>query len=325
MSTCGSEFLNLVNNILKPLSRFRELGIAVFRGFTNLRILLILNCVYNANNVFLYAGLMMWYQMFEYAIGHWLQKATEHMIGCVLCSPGCFSLFRGNFVFSSGNIFIGHQRVSSVTCNTEDFHCLFFSSLKISYSDPIFFVSGKALMDDNVMAKYTTKSSQARHYVQYDQGECAERVLRLASKISSARKRDACARHNCSLISSYLSSQTLTPYFTRFLSMLQGNFTSAFSHRRRSMAVHAPSAARLPRRVLGRLRRLHPRPRRLQRVLQPAPSVGALDHGQHHGSAPGLQEDDRSQRQHLPSVYFLPGEEVDSKKRRCYGRDTFEK
>ncbi|KAK8746557.1 hypothetical protein OTU49_017078, partial [Cherax quadricarinatus] len=70
------------------------------------------------------SGVMVWYQMFEYAIGHWLQKATEHMIGCVLCSPGCFSLFRG-----------------------------------------------KALMDDNVMARYTTKSSQARHYVQYDQGE----------------------------------------------------------------------------------------------------------------------------------------------------------
>ena len=66
---------------------------------------------------------MVWYQMFEYAIGHWLQKATEHMIGCVMCSPGCFSLFRG-----------------------------------------------RALMDNNVMAKYTTKSSQARHYVQYDQG-----------------------------------------------------------------------------------------------------------------------------------------------------------
>ncbi len=27
-------------------------------------------------------------QMFEYAIGHWLQKATEHVMGCVLCSPG---------------------------------------------------------------------------------------------------------------------------------------------------------------------------------------------------------------------------------------------
>lgn len=41
------------------------------------------------------SGPMVWYQMFEYAIGHWLQKATEHVIGCVLCSPGCFSLFRG--------------------------------------------------------------------------------------------------------------------------------------------------------------------------------------------------------------------------------------
>ncbi|KAJ8929966.1 hypothetical protein NQ314_017289 [Rhamnusium bicolor] len=70
------------------------------------------------------SGPMVWYQLFEYAIGHWLQKATEHVIGCVLCSPGCFSLFRG-----------------------------------------------KALMDDNVMKKYTTNSAEARHYVQYDQGE----------------------------------------------------------------------------------------------------------------------------------------------------------
>ena len=70
------------------------------------------------------SGPMAWYQLFEYAIGHWLQKATEHVIGCVMCSPGCFSLFRA-----------------------------------------------KALMDDNVMKRYTTKSEEARHYVQYDQGE----------------------------------------------------------------------------------------------------------------------------------------------------------
>ncbi|XP_013405480.1 uncharacterized protein LOC106170231 [Lingula anatina] len=69
-------------------------------------------------------GPMVWYQMFEYAIGHWLQKATEHVLGCVLCSPGCFSLFRGS-----------------------------------------------ALMDDNVMKRYTQKPEQASHYVQYDQGE----------------------------------------------------------------------------------------------------------------------------------------------------------
>lgn len=38
---------------------------------------------------------MIWYQMFEYAVGHWFQKAAEHVFGCVLCSPGCFALFRG--------------------------------------------------------------------------------------------------------------------------------------------------------------------------------------------------------------------------------------
>jgi len=66
---------------------------------------------------------MVWYQYFEYALGHWMQKATEHVIGCVLCSPGCFSLFRGI-----------------------------------------------ALMEDNVMAKYTTKPTEPRHHIQYDQG-----------------------------------------------------------------------------------------------------------------------------------------------------------
>ncbi|XP_066506304.1 chitin synthase chs-1-like [Hoplias malabaricus] len=69
-------------------------------------------------------GPMVWYQKFEYAVGHWLQKTTEHVFGCVLCSPGCFSLFRA-----------------------------------------------AALMDDNVMKRYTTKPSEAAHYVQYDQGE----------------------------------------------------------------------------------------------------------------------------------------------------------
>ena len=39
---------------------------------------------------------MVWYQKFEYAISHWLQKSAEHVLGCVLCSPGCFSLFRAS-------------------------------------------------------------------------------------------------------------------------------------------------------------------------------------------------------------------------------------
>lgn len=47
-------------------------------------------------------GVLTWYQVFEYSIGHWLQKATEHTIGCVLCSPGCFSLFRASALMNPG-------------------------------------------------------------------------------------------------------------------------------------------------------------------------------------------------------------------------------
>ncbi|XP_022698003.1 uncharacterized protein LOC111265514 isoform X4 [Varroa jacobsoni] len=48
------------------------------------------------------SGPIVWYQKFEYAVGHWLQKATEHIFGCVLCSPGCFSLFRAEALMANG-------------------------------------------------------------------------------------------------------------------------------------------------------------------------------------------------------------------------------
>ena len=67
---------------------------------------------------------MVWYQVFQYAIAHWLQKVAEHVFGCVLCCPGCFSLFRGS-----------------------------------------------ALMDDNIMNRYTTTAEAPIEFVQYDQGE----------------------------------------------------------------------------------------------------------------------------------------------------------
>ncbi|KAM4725670.1 chitin synthase chs-2-like [Anableps anableps] len=70
------------------------------------------------------SGPAVWFQKFEYAVSHWLQKTAEHVFGCVLCSPGCFSLFRA-----------------------------------------------EALMDDNVMKTYSTKSTEPSHYIQYDQGE----------------------------------------------------------------------------------------------------------------------------------------------------------
>ena len=69
-------------------------------------------------------GAVVWLQIFEYAIVHWLQKATEHVFGCVLCSPGCFSLFRGS-----------------------------------------------ALMDDNVMKKYTLPPTEPIHHLMFDRGK----------------------------------------------------------------------------------------------------------------------------------------------------------
>lgn len=40
------------------------------------------------------SGPLVWYQIFDYAIGHWLLKVAEHVLGSVLCSPGCFSVYR---------------------------------------------------------------------------------------------------------------------------------------------------------------------------------------------------------------------------------------
>lgn len=39
-------------------------------------------------------GPLYWYQIFDYAIGHWFQKPAEHIMGSVLCAPGCFSVYR---------------------------------------------------------------------------------------------------------------------------------------------------------------------------------------------------------------------------------------
>lgn len=40
------------------------------------------------------SGLLFWYQVFDYAVGHWLQKPAEQIFGSVLCCPGCFSIFK---------------------------------------------------------------------------------------------------------------------------------------------------------------------------------------------------------------------------------------
>ncbi|XP_011496081.1 PREDICTED: uncharacterized protein LOC105360778 [Ceratosolen solmsi marchali] len=92
-------------------------------------------------------GPLVWFQKFEYAIGHWLQKSTEHTTGSVLCAPGCFALFRA-----------------------------------------------KALMDYNVMKKYATVATEARQFIQYDQGEdrwLSTLILQMGYKVEYSAASDA--------------------------------------------------------------------------------------------------------------------------------------
>ncbi|XP_072000202.1 chitin synthase chs-2-like [Engystomops pustulosus] len=58
-------------------------------------------------------GPMVWYQKFEYAVGHWLQKSSEHIFGCVLCSPGCFSLFRASALMDDNVLKTYSKRATS--------------------------------------------------------------------------------------------------------------------------------------------------------------------------------------------------------------------
>ena len=70
--------------------------------------------------------------------------------------------------------------------------------------------------------------------------------------------------------------------------------------------MHPSPPARLPRRVLCRLRRLHPLPGGIQRVLQPEAKVGPLHHREHLRPPLRLQEGRQDQRQHIPPLHRIP-------------------
>lgn len=127
--TPGSISLNIINQhlrIVTPDDCYSFLSFFVLHFFFFFHFLYHFVCVtlsaHHSCLLFI-PGPMVWYQKFEYAVGHWLQKTAEHVFGSVLCSPGCFSLFRGS-----------------------------------------------ALMDDDVLKRYTTTATRASEYVQYDQG-----------------------------------------------------------------------------------------------------------------------------------------------------------
>ncbi|MEQ2178609.1 hypothetical protein GOODEAATRI_015850 [Goodea atripinnis] len=58
-------------------------------------------------NIGLLTGPAVWFQKFEYAVSHWLQKTAEHVFGSVLCSPGCFtSMVKEKTILTPSSIFI---------------------------------------------------------------------------------------------------------------------------------------------------------------------------------------------------------------------------
>ncbi|CAF1352654.1 unnamed protein product [Adineta steineri] len=59
------------------------------------------------------SGPLIWYQKMEYAMCYWLQKTTEHSLGCVLCAPGCFALYRASALMDD-NV----MKVFSSRCET---------------------------------------------------------------------------------------------------------------------------------------------------------------------------------------------------------------
>ena len=64
-------------------------------------------------------------------MGHWLQKATEHVLGCVLCSPGCFSLFRAKAIMD--------DNVMAKYVNIDNFLFIFNSGRKETLATTVCF------------------------------------------------------------------------------------------------------------------------------------------------------------------------------------------
>lgn len=58
---------------------------------------------------------MVWYQMFEYAIGFWLLKPSEDLLGSILCASGCFSLIRAT-------VLLDEEVMNKFTALSEEAH-----------------------------------------------------------------------------------------------------------------------------------------------------------------------------------------------------------
>ena len=110
------------------------------------------------------SGVIAGYQKFEYAVGHWLQKSTEDALGNVLCSPGCFSLFRLQALCENKTKINLGKFKERMKKKGED---------KLEENMKKYRKSWESMKDLQMTSieKYFTKATTARQSIQFDQGE----------------------------------------------------------------------------------------------------------------------------------------------------------
>ena len=113
------------------------------------------------------SGMIAGYQKFEYAVGHWFQKSTEDALGNVLCSPGCFSLFRLKAVCEN-HITDRLPKWDRKMIKKRDKQGKYMESKMPKYIDQL---ERKEDFNKTSMEKYFTKTESGWQSIQYDQGE----------------------------------------------------------------------------------------------------------------------------------------------------------
>ena len=114
------------------------------------------------------SGMIAGYQKFEYAVGHWFQKSTEDALGNVLCSPGCFSLFRLKAVCTNHIDSDVLAKWDKKMIKKREKLGMYTESKMPKYMGQL---EKTEDLNQTSMEKYFTKTETGWQSIQYDQGE----------------------------------------------------------------------------------------------------------------------------------------------------------
>lgn len=103
---------------------------------------------------------MTWYQVIEYAYSHWFSKSAEQVFGCVLCAPGCFSLFRGKVLMDQKIM----QNFSSQANNAYE-HTQYDKGMqKLHKGFDLFIINGTTVGEDRWLCALILKAGYKVEY-----------------------------------------------------------------------------------------------------------------------------------------------------------------